>query len=110
MPDKFDNPKNISNLKKETYLEAMLTVYQQMYSVLKQNGKAIIIIKPFIRNKKVVDLPYQTWLLLKQAGFKLSHLLKLRLKQQSFWRMLYSKKYPKVPQIKHEYVLVCRRP
>jgi len=97
---------NIGNLHKETYLEAMLTVYQQMHSVLKPDGKAIIIIKPFIRNKKVVDLPYQTHLLLKQAGFKLTRLFKLRLKQQSFWRILYHRKFPNVAQIKHEYVLV----
>lgn len=101
--------KQIGNLKKETYLEAMLTVYQQMHSVLKPNGKAIIIIKPFIRNKKVVDLPYQTWLLLQKVGFKLTRLFKLRLKKLSFWRILYHKKYPNVQQIRHEYILVCEK-
>jgi hypothetical protein len=80
-----------------------------MFKVLKPNGKAIIVIKPFIRNKKVVDLPYHTWLLLKKAGFKLVKLFKLRLKQESFWRILYSKKFPDVPKIKHEYVLVCQK-
>ena len=99
--------KNIGNIERETYLEAMLQVYTEMYKVLKPQGKAIIIIKPFIRNKKVVDLPYHTWLLLKRAGFTLTNLLKLRLKQQSFWRILYQKKYPKVQQIKHEYILIC---
>jgi len=99
----------IGNLSKETYLEAMLKVYMEMYKVLKSNGKAIIIIKPFIRNKKVVDLPFHTYLLLKKAGFKLTKLFKLRLKQQSFWRILYNKKYPKVPQIQHEYILVCQK-
>jgi len=99
----------IGNLSKETYLEAMLKVYSEMFKVLKPNGKAIIIIKPFIRNKKVVDLPFHTYLLLKNAGFKLTKLFKLRLKQQSFWRILYHKKYPKVPQIQHEYILVCQK-
>lgn len=103
------SPKNIGNLKKETYLEAMLTVYREMHKVLKPNGKAIVVIKPFIRNKKVVDLPYHTWLLLKKARFKLVKLFKLRLKTQSFWRILYSKKFPKVPKIKHEYVLVAQK-
>lgn len=107
--DLLENKENIGNLAKETYLQAMLTVYQQMFSVLKPTGKAIIIIKPFIRNKKVVDLPYQTWLLLKRAGFKLTRLFKLRLKQQSFWRILYTKKHPEVPQIKHEYILICQK-
>jgi len=100
---------NIGNLKKETYLEAMLQVYREMWKVLKPNGKAIIIIKPFIRNKKVVDLPYHTWLLLKKAGFTLTQLFKLRLKQQSFWRILYHKKFPSVPKIAHEYVLVTEK-
>ncbi|GAI94442.1 unnamed protein product, partial [marine sediment metagenome] len=100
---------NIGNLKKETYLEAMLKVYHEMFKVLKPNGKAIIVIKPFIRNKKVVDLPYHTWLLLKKAGFKLTKLLKLRLKTESFWRILYHKKYPQVAQIKHEYILICKK-
>jgi len=98
---------NIGNFKKETYLEAMLKVYMEMYKVLKPNGLAIIVIKPFIRQKRVVDLPYHTWLLLKKVGFKLVKLYKLRLKTHSFWRILYHKKYPNVQRIKHEYVLVC---
>jgi len=98
--------KQIGNLAKETYLEAMLQVYREMHKVLKPEGKAIIVIKPFIRNKKVVDLPYHTYLLLKQAGFKLTRLFKLRLQNMSFWRILYHKKFANVPQIKHEYVLV----
>jgi len=103
------NPSNIGNLHKETYLEAMLQVYREMHKVLKPHGKAIIVIKPFIRNKKVVDLPYHTYLLLKQAGFKLTNLFKLRLQNMSFWRILYHKKFVNVPQIKHEYVLVTMK-
>ena len=110
LPCKYSSSKeNIGNLKKQTYLEAMLQVYSEMFKVLKPNGKAIIIIKPFIRNKKVVDLPFHTWLLLKKAGFELAKLFTLRLKTQSFWRVLYHKKYPKVPQIQHEYILVCQK-
>ena len=105
-----DDKNNIGNLKKETYLEAMLKVYAEMCKVLKPGGSAIIIIKPFIRNKKVVDLPWHTWLLLEKVGFKLSKVYKLRLKQDSFWRILYKQKYPDVPHIKHEYVLVCQKP
>lgn len=108
MPDKFASPQNISKMKKETYLEAMLQVYVQMQKVLKPNGLCIIVIKPFIRNKKVVDLPYQNWQLMEKAGFKLEKLFKLRLKNTSFWRTLYRKKYPDVPKINHEYILICR--
>ena len=95
--------------KSETYLEAMLKCYQEMFKVLKPNGKAIIIIKPFIRNKKVVDLPYHTWLLLEKVGFKLVKLFKLKLKNVSFWRILYHKRYPSVPTIKHEWILICEK-
>ena len=100
---------NIGNLQKETYLEAMLKVYNEMWKVLKPEGSAIIVIKPFIRNKKVVDLPWHTWLLLEKVGFKLTKLYKLHLKQDSFWRILYKKKYPSVPEIKHEYIIVCQK-
>jgi len=100
---------NIGNLKKETYLEAMLKVYGEMWKVLKPDGLAIIVVKPFIRNKKVVDLPYHTWLLLKKVGFKLVKLYKLRLKQQSFWRILYYRRFPSVPKIRHEYIIIVKK-
>jgi DNA modification methylase len=104
-----DDKNNIGNLKKETYLEAMFKVYSEMYRVLKPSGLAIIIVKPFIRNKKIVDLPYHTWLLMSKVGFKLEKLYKLRLQSQSFWRILYYKKNPNVPRIAHEYILICRK-
>jgi DNA modification methylase len=104
------NKDNIGNLKKETYLEAMFKVYSEMFRVLKPNGKAIVVVKPFIRNKKVVDLPWHTWLLMQRVGFQLAKLYKLRLKQESFWRILYYKNHPEVPRLRHEYVLVCRKP
>ena len=105
-----ENPSNIGNLTKETYLSAMLKVYGEMHKVLKPGGLAIIIVKAFIRNKKTVDLPWHTWLILKKAGFQLIKLYKLRLKQHSFWRVLYYKKHKGVPIIAHEYVLVCQKP
>ena len=105
----FRNKSQIGNFKKETYLQAMLTVYEEMFKVLKVDGQAIIIVKPFIRNKKVVDLPYQTWLLMQKCGFKLTKVFKLKLTQQSFWRILYQKKHPEVDVIAHEYVLVCQK-
>lgn len=103
----YESKDNIGNLKGETYLTAMLKVYMEMHKVLKPNGLAIVIIKPFIRDKKVIDLPYYTYLLMKKAGFKLIKLYKLRLEQRSFWRILYERKFPEVPKIRHEYVLVC---
>ena len=101
---------NMGNLKKETYLHAMLKCYSEMFKVLKPNGSAAIVVKPFIRDRAVVDLPYQTWLLMQTCGFQLTKLFKLRLEQQSFWRILYMRKNPLVPQIWHEYILVCEKP
>lgn len=103
------DPSNIGNLRRETYLEAMLKVYREMFKVLKLDGTAVIVVKPFIRAKAVVDLPWQTWLLLQKAGFKLAQVYKLRLRQESFWRVIYRKKYPKVPKIAHEYILIVKK-
>jgi len=88
----------------------MLVVYQQMFKVLKPRGRAVIVIKPFVRSKKVVDLPFQTWVLLQSVGFELEDVLKLRLRQMSFWRILFMRKHPEVPQIRHEWVIVVRKP
>jgi len=120
------NPDNIGNLKssdeeyqalaegltrsgKPTYLSEMLKVYGEMFKVLKPGGLAIVVVKPFIRNRRVIDLPWYTWLLMRKVGFELERLYKLRLKQQSFWRILYEKKNPEVPRISHEYVIVARK-
>jgi DNA modification methylase len=105
----IEQKSNIGNLEKETYLEAMLKVYGEMFKILKSNGLAIIVIKPFIRNKQVVDLPFHTWLLLERVGFALVRLFKLRLEQESFWRVIYARKYHAL-KIAHEYILVCRKP
>jgi len=118
-----ENKDNIGNLsfgdmekikeskgRSETYLEAMYKVYSEMYKILRPGGRAIVVVKPFIRNKRVVDLPYHTYLLMHRCGFELEKLYKLRLQTKSFWRILYCKKFPDVPRIEHEYVLVMRRP
>ena len=41
---------------KPTYLSEILKVYGEMFKVLKPGGLAIVVVKPFVRNKKVVDL------------------------------------------------------
>jgi len=94
---------------KPTYLSEMLKVYHEMYKVLKPNGVAIIVVKPYIRNKKVVDLPYYTYLLMERVGFRLEKLYKFRLPTKSFWRILYYRRFPTVPIIAHEYVIVAKK-
>jgi hypothetical protein len=86
----------------------MLLVYREMHKVLKSGGRAIIIVKPFIRNWQVIDLPHLTYLLMSRVGFSLEALYKLRLKTKSFWRILLYMKSPDLPRLMHEYVIVAR--
>jgi hypothetical protein len=91
---------------KPTYLSEMLKIYNEMYRVLKPGGYCIVVVKPFIRKKQVIDLPYYTWLLMERVGFKLEKLYKFKLPTKSFWRKLYYRRFPTVPEIAHEYVIV----
>jgi hypothetical protein len=87
----------------------MLKVYHEMYKVLKPGGLTIVVVKPYIRNKKIIDLSYYTYLLMERVGFTFEKLYKLRLRTMSFWRILYYKKYPDIPKIAHEYVIVMKK-
>jgi DNA modification methylase len=102
--------RRLLNNGKPTYLSEMLKVHSEMYKVLKPGGYCIIVIKPYIRNKMVIDLPYYTWLLMERVGFKLEKLYKFRLPMKSFWRILYYQRFPTVPEIAHEYVIVTMKP
>jgi hypothetical protein len=88
----------------------MLLVYKNMFEILRPGGTACVVVKPFIKNRKVVDLPYITWCLLSAAGFTLEKAYKWRIERPSFWRILYSKKNPDVPLVAHEYVVVVKKP
>jgi len=105
----------------ETYLEAMLKVYREMFKVLKPGGLAIIVLKNFIRNWKVVDLIGDTVKLCEFCGFKLVKRIRFVLPQQSFWRTNYRPKWEKkfkksFPEeefasvYKYETVLCFRKP
>ena len=97
---------NIGNLKSDSYLEAMLQVYQQCYSVLKPQGLMILVTKNFIRNKQVVRLDTDTIKLCEQAGFNYLERHYRKLEYMSFWRVIYHQKHPEVEQILNEDVLV----
>jgi DNA modification methylase len=105
------NKNNIGNLKKQTYLEAMFQVYAESFKVLKPNGKMILIVKNFIRKKKVIPLTEHTIAICEKAGFKLIDRLKFKLPTRSFWRTLYSKKYPEVDttDLNYEHILVFEK-
>jgi DNA modification methylase len=100
---------NIGNLKSQSYLEAMALVYSQCYKVLKPQGLMILVTKNFIRNKKVIRLDTDTIKLCEQAGFKFVERHYRKLPSQSFWRIIYQKKFPDVPTIDYEDILVFQR-
>ena len=104
-----DNPDNVGNLRGSSYLEAMLQVYSQCYKILKPNGLLILVLKNFIRNKKVVRLDLDTIKLCEQCGFKLFERHYRKLITESFWRVIYRQKYPDAETIDHEDILVFTR-
>ena len=107
--DYVKSASNIGNLKSQSYLQAMLQVYQQCFSVLKNGGLMILVVKPFIRDQKLVPLQVDTKRLCEQVGFSFLEEHHRILPSQSFWRVIYAKKYPDAPKIDREYVLVFRK-
>lgn len=101
----------IGLMKKETYLEAMFKVYQECYKVLRAEGLLILIIKDFLRHKKVVYLHEDTLKLCILAGFSLEEHLLSKISVESFWRISYRKKYPDidVSALQYEHILVLRK-
>jgi len=69
----------------------------------------ILTVKPFIRNQKIVPLQEHTKMLVEKVGFLFVEEHCRILTQQSFWRILYHRKYPSVPLIDREYVLVFKK-
>ncbi len=103
------NDENIGSMKGETYLEAMLKVYRECHKVLKLGRKMILSTKNFIRDKAVVRLDEDTIRLCEAAGFTLRDRWYFKLPTRSFWRILYRRKYPDVPEIEYEDVLVFEK-
>lgn len=104
-----NNPENIGNLASESYLQAMLQVYRECHKVLAPWGNMILVVKNFIRDKSVVRLDLDTIKLCDAAGFTLRDRWYFRLPTKSFWRVLYSKKYPEVPEVEYEDVLIFEK-
>ena len=105
-PESVDN---IGNLKGATYLSEMLKVYRECHAVLRPSGRMILVTKNFIRDKAVVRLDSDTIKLCEAAGFRLLERHRFKLPQESFWRILYSRKHPDVEKVTHEDVLVFER-
>ena len=100
---------NIGNLKSDSYLQAMLEVYQNCFNVLKSGGLLILVTKNFIRNKKEVRLDEDTIKLCEQAGFAFVERHYRKLTTQSFWRVIYQRKYPDAPVLDKEHILIFRK-
>lgn len=106
---KTETKGQIGNLKSENYLQAMLQVYQECHKVLKDKGLMVLVVKNFIRDKKIIRLDLDTIKICEKAGFVLIERLKRKLTSQSFWRIIYHKKYPDVEKIEFEDILVFQR-
>ena len=100
---------NLGNLKGETYASAIIRVYRECWKVLKPGGRMILVIKNFNRDKKVVRLDLDTIKLCEAAGFRLQDRWYFKLPTRSFWRILYHKKYPDVPEVDYEDILVFEK-
>jgi len=103
------DPSNIGNLKGDTYLSAMLQVYQQCHKILKSGGLMVVVTKNFIRDKKEVRLDEDTIRLCEQAGFKFVERHYRKLPAQSFWRVIYQQKYPDALVLDKEDILVFQK-
>lgn len=104
-----DSLKNFGNLKGDTYLSAMQQAYAQCHKALKPSGLMILVTKNFIRNKQIVPLDEHTIKLCEGVGFALEERHYRKLTSQSFWRVIYQKKYPDVPVIDREDILIFQK-
>lgn len=97
---------NKGRLSMDSYLEAMLQVYQQCFSVLKSGGFMILVTKNFLRDRQEIRLDTDTIALCEKVGFLFVERHYRVLPSQSFWRIIYQKRYPDAPVIDREDVLV----
>jgi len=104
-----ESKENIGEMRGESYLSAMLQVYQQCHAVLKAGGLMILVTKNFIRNKQEVRLDEDTIKLCEEAGFRFRERHYRKLPAQSFWRVIYQQKYPDAPVLDKEDVLVFEK-
>jgi DNA modification methylase len=117
-------PGQIGQEQGDSYWRAMREIYAQVWQALKPAGVLCVVIKSYVRNKQLVDLPGQTCTLLEALGFRV--FLRVRAtftettvepglfgevrktkKRASFFRRLAEKKG--APVIDHEDVIMCRR-
>jgi DNA modification methylase len=112
--EKIQKLKSEKRGRSETYLEAMFRVYSECFKVLKPGGKMVLVVKCFIRNKKVVRLDLDTKRLCEAVGFRWVETKLFKLPFRSFWRILQFKKYGDQIKDKHlldyEFVMCFEKP
>jgi len=73
----------------------------------------VVVVKDFIRNKRVVRLDLDTKRLCEMAGFRWVETKLFRLPFKSFWRILYERKYghevENLNLLNYEFVEVFRK-
>jgi len=123
-----DTEGNIGNQRGSTYWEAVKDVYVECLKALKPGGVMAVVVKSFVRNKVIIDLPSQTLELLTAIGFEPLERIRAWMtskatqkslmpdirpdytkKKASFFRRLYESKYPE-NAIDYEEVLIVRKP
>ena len=96
-----DDLNNCGNYSGQTYLDAMLVIYQQCFAVLKNEGSMILVTKNFTRAGKEVRLDTDTIKLCEMAGFEYVTRHYRKIKNPSFWIqnaiIKWKKKYPDIP-------------
>lgn len=121
-----DTAGNIGNTQKETYWDAMRTVYEQCFIALRPGGYMAIVVKDYCKDRKIVPLCDDTARLLKHIGFRIverAHAMLVnetteadlfagsvttRRERKSFFRRLYEKGGG--PRIDFEQVLFAKKP
>jgi len=122
-----DTEGNIGNQRGGTYWQAVSEVCQECLKALKPGGVMAVVVKSFVRNKQIVDLPSQTLGLLEAIGFEPLERIRAWMtspatqkslmpdirpdytkKRASFFRRLYERKYPE-NRIDFEEVLIVRK-
>jgi len=97
--------KQLGRLSLKPYLLEMEKVYRECYSVL-GGRKMIVVVRNYIRDKRVVDLVYETYKLCSLVGFELVEAIKFRIPKMREELIRYYRDNPYVPRILHEYALV----
>ena len=76
------SPGQIGNDVGETYWQAMADIYAQCYQLLPIGCHMVLVLKAFVRQGRIVDLPGQTAQLLEHLGFRVLYMHRAMLTSQ----------------------------